>query len=75
MASGKSHVGKILSQSTGMPLVDADTEIVARAGKSIDRIFAEEGETVFRDLEREVIAELCAVRQMARSLGWRRGVR
>ncbi len=60
MASGKSHVGKILSQSTGMPLVDADTEIVARAGKSIDRIFAEEGETVFRDLEREVIAELCA---------------
>ena len=60
MASGKSHVGRILSQSTGIPLVDADTEIVARAGKSIDRIFSEEGEAAFRALEREVMAELCA---------------
>ena len=60
MASGKSHVGRILAQRTGMPLADADTEIVARAGKSIDRIFAEDGEAAFRALEREVIAELCA---------------
>jgi shikimate kinase len=60
MASGKSHVGRILALRTGMPLVDADTEIVARAGKSIDRIFAEEGEAAFRALEREVIAGLCA---------------
>ena len=60
MASGKSHVGRILAQRTGMPLVDVDTEIVARAGKSIDRIFTEEGEAAFRALEREVIAELCA---------------
>ena len=60
MASGKSHVGRILARRTGMPLVDADTEIVARAGKSVERIFAEEGEAAFRALEREVIAELCA---------------
>ena len=59
MATGKTHVGRLLSQRTGMPLVDADTEIVSRAGKAIDRIFAEEGEIAFRALEREVIAELC----------------
>ena len=59
MASGKSHVGRILAVRTGMPLVDADTEIVARAGKSIEQIFADEGEAGFRNLEREVIAELC----------------
>ena len=60
MASGKSHVGRILSRRTGRLLVDADTEIVNRAGQSIDRIFAQEGEATFRALEREVIAELCA---------------
>ena len=60
MASGKSHVGKILSESTGLPLVDADSAIVEQAGKSIERIFADEGEAAFRTLERKVIAELCA---------------
>ena len=60
MASGKSHVGRILSQRTGRPLGDADAEITARAGKSIDRIFADAGESAFRALEREVIGELCA---------------
>ncbi len=60
MASGKSHVGRVLAQRTGWTPVDADSEIIARAGKSIDRIFAEDGESAFRALEREVIAELCA---------------
>ena len=60
MASGKSHVGRILSQRTGRPLGDADAEITARAGRSIDRIFADAGEAAFRALEQEVIGELCA---------------
>ena len=60
MASGKSRVGRILSQRTGMPLVDADTVIVERAGKSIERIFADEGEAAFRALERAVISDLCS---------------
>jgi shikimate kinase len=59
MASGKSHVGRILAQRTGMPLVDADSVIVERAGTSIERIFADDGEAAFRRQEREVIAELC----------------
>ena len=59
MASGKSHVGRILSQHTGLPLVDADSVIVERAGKSIEQIFDDEGEAAFRVLEREIIADLC----------------
>lgn len=59
MASGKSHVGRLLSDRTGMPLVDADSIIVERAGKSIEQIFADEGEAAFRSLERQVIAEVC----------------
>ena len=60
MATGKSHVGRVLWEQTGWPLVDADDEIVRRAGKPIQRIFDDDGEPAFRDLERLVIAELCA---------------
>jgi shikimate kinase len=59
MASGKSHVGRILSQRTGMLLVDVDSVIVAQADKSIEQIFSDEGEAAFRALERRIIAELC----------------
>ena len=60
MASGKSSVGRALAERTGWALVDADDVIVARAGKSIHRIFSEDGEPAFRELECQVIASLCA---------------
>ena len=60
MATGKSHVGRILSQRTGWPLVDADQEIERRAGKTIPQVFQDEGEPAFRALEVSVITELCA---------------
>lgn len=60
MASGKTSVGRALAAIVGWPLADADDEIVARAGKPIHRIFSDDGEPAFRQLEREVIAELCA---------------
>jgi shikimate kinase len=69
MASGKSHVGRILSEQTGWPLVDADEEIVRRSGKPIQNIFDDDGEAGFRDLERLVIAELCAGRRRIISAG------
>ena len=59
MATGKSQVGKLLSRKLGRPLADADEEIVRRRGKPVHRIFQEEGEAVFRSLERAVIADLC----------------
>lgn len=59
--SGKSAVGKILADKTGLSFIDTDEEIVKNAGKPIPSIFRENGEKVFRDLESTVILE-CARR-------------
>lgn len=56
--SGKSTVGAILAQKTGKQLVDADSFLVEKAGKSIPEIFAGGGEAAFRAWETEVLAEL-----------------
>ena len=60
MGTGKTTVGQLLSKQTGMPLVDMDTQIEARAGKSINEIFAQDGEPHFRALEREMTQDLAA---------------
>ncbi|MBI2354820.1 MAG: shikimate kinase [Deltaproteobacteria bacterium] len=51
MGSGKSSVGRLLAQSLGLPFIDLDEVIVAAAGKTINAVFAEEGEPAFRALE------------------------
>jgi shikimate kinase len=58
-ATGKTKLAKLLAERLGWDWIDADVEIERRAGKSIARIFAEKGEPAFRDLEAEVIADLC----------------
>jgi shikimate kinase len=58
-ATGKTTLARHLAGRLGWDWIDADVEIEQRAGKSIARIFAEEGEPAFRDLEAAVIADLC----------------
>lgn len=58
MGSGKTTLGKLLAQKTGMEFIDTDEMIVERAGKPISKIFEDEGELHFRDLESEVIEEI-----------------
>ena len=58
MGAGKTSVGRILAARLGIDFVDADTEIEAAAGESIEEIFASRGEAVFRQGERRVIARL-----------------
>ncbi len=58
--TGKSTVAQHLAARLAWPWFDADAEIEARAGKSIARIFAEDGEPAFRDLESDVVRELAA---------------
>lgn len=59
MASGKSSVGRALARRTGWPRVDADEEMVSRAGKPIADIFRDSGENAFRELERTVMSDIC----------------
>ena len=56
--SGKTTIGRILSQMNGKDFIDADEEIVSLAGKSIPEIFRDGGEPVFRALETQVLANL-----------------
>ena len=56
--SGKSSVGRILTEKTGRPLYDTDRLITEKAGKPIPDIFREDGEPAFRDLESGIIREL-----------------
>ncbi|MHC4179138.1 MAG: shikimate kinase [Planctomycetota bacterium] len=58
-ATGKTTLARLLAGRLGWDWIDADVEIERRVGKSIARIFAEEGEPAFRDIEAEVIAGLC----------------
>lgn len=58
MGAGKSCIGRRLSEALALPFVDADAEIEAAAGCSIQEIFERHGETAFRDGERRVIERL-----------------
>ena len=55
---GKSSIGRALAETLGRPFIDADTEIVKRAGCPIPEIFASGGEPAFRKIESEVLADL-----------------
>jgi shikimate kinase len=58
MGTGKSSIAPILARRLAWTHIDSDEVLVARAGKPIAAIFESEGETLFRKLEREVIADL-----------------
>ena len=51
MGTGKTTVGRAVSQRLGFTLVDSDQEIERLCGKSIPEIFATDGEAAFRAQE------------------------
>ena len=57
MASGKSLLGRKLSEYFDLPYVDTDKEIELRAGAEISWIFEKEGEEGFRNRESAVLKE------------------
>jgi len=60
MCTGKSEVGRRLAKRLGRPFVDTDQLVEARAGKSVAQIFGEDGEAVFRTLERDAVTTATA---------------
>jgi shikimate kinase len=69
--SGKSTLGSRIARQLGAKYYDTDTLIERQCGKTIDHIFKDDGETVFRWLESQVIGELinCNGPRMVIALG------
>lgn len=58
MGCGKSSIGRFLEKKHGYKLIDTDDYIEKQQGRSINDIFATEGEEYFRNLETQCIREL-----------------
>ncbi len=58
MGAGKTAIGHRLAARLALPFVDADNEVEAAAGCTINEIFERHGEAAFRDGERRVITRL-----------------
>ncbi len=58
MGAGKTKIGRRLAMRLALPFFDSDQEIEAAASETIEEIFANRGERVFRAGERRVISRL-----------------
>ncbi|MFM8411041.1 MAG: shikimate kinase [Alphaproteobacteria bacterium] len=69
MGTGKTAVGQRVAQRLGRPFADTDALVEGMAGKTVRRIFAEEGEARFRELERTAVERACALGDAVVSTG------
>jgi shikimate kinase len=57
MGAGKTTVAEILGVRWGLSVRDTDRDVESGQGRSISDIFVDDGEQVFRELERAAVAE------------------
>lgn len=69
MGAGKTTVGRLVADALGTEFLDTDHLVEERAGKSVQEIFVDDGETAFRALERETVAEALAGHDGVLALG------
>ncbi|MFM7268242.1 MAG: shikimate kinase, partial [Cyanobium sp.] len=69
MGTGKSAVGRPLAKALGYGFLDADTALEQVAGRPIPELFAEEGETGFRDLETAVLGQIAGFHSLVVATG------
>ena len=67
--SGKTTTGQHIASLLGWPFVDVDDLIERAAGKRVERIFAEDGEERFRELECQALAEALKTRRVVIATG------
>ena len=67
--AGKSSIGRLVAIALGRPFLDFDLEIQRRSGKSLSRLFAENGEDAFRAREVALTRELLAAPPMVLAPG------
>ena len=54
MGSGKSSIGKLVSQKLSLTFIDIDNLIVKATGMNISELFEKKGENYFRNLEEKI---------------------
>ena len=69
MGSGKSAIGKILANKLNYNFIDVDKIIENEAKKTIKKIFEEDGEMYFRDLEEKITIDTLENKETIVSLG------
>jgi 3-dehydroquinate synthase len=69
MGSGKTAVGRQLAKALGLEFRDADVEIERRTGVNIPFIFEKEGESGFRERERETLDALTQLNSVVIATG------
>jgi len=69
MGSGKSAIGRILANKLDYNFIDIDRMIEINAKKSIKKIFEEDGEEYFRDLEEKMTINILEHKESIVSLG------
>lgn len=66
---GKTTVGQLLAKRLNWDWIDLDQVIQEQAGRSIAEIFAQQGQTAFRDMESEMLQRQSTGPQKVFSLG------
>lgn len=69
MGAGKTTLGKVLAQKMGLTFYDLDEYIEDRFHRTIPQIFAESGESGFRELERRMLHEVAEFEDVIISCG------
>jgi shikimate kinase len=69
MGVGKSTIGKLLQSRLGYGFCDTDTVIEQVAKKKIADIFKDDGESQFRELETQVLEQVCAYTHLVIATG------
>ncbi len=69
MCSGKTTVGRVLSEKLGWEFVDLDEEIEKKEGMTIPEIFEKKGEPYFRRLELETLKEVASKERVVVATG------
>ncbi|MBL1085385.1 shikimate kinase [Streptomyces actinomycinicus] len=69
MGVGKSTVGRLLAERLGVGYRDTDDDIVAEQGREISEIFLDEGEPVFRTMEKRAVRTALAEHDGVVALG------
>ena len=69
MGSGKTTIGKLLADELGSSFIDMDTRLEEKYFKTVSQMFAEFGESQFREMEQRCLHEVAEIEDVVISTG------